>query len=448
MDCTICCETFNASSRKQVTCNHCNLQVCTSCVSTYLLDLINDPDCMACHKPWSLDFLLNNTSSSFVNKKLKKHREDVLFEREKALLPATLPDVEMEKQRRQTKKLISDMQERKDALKRELRELENTIYDLEHQVMTNTYVRHDKGVTNHKCPVDDCRGFLNNKWKCGVCENVICHSCNEIKKEGHECNPDAVETMKLIKKDSKPCPSCGIMISKVVGCDQMWCTECHTTFSWRTGEKVRGTVHNPHYYEWMNQNGNLQRNVGDNPCGGLPGMYVFGNIRKVLPREWFVYRFNPDTLKDDERIIYNNYQFVSKYHRLLSHVEHDEIHRYPNRENNQINTDLRVKFLLNEMSEEDFKKTLQKNEKKKNKQKDILDILTMFLHTGSGIMRDIESSVNENHRQVIECISTHAKILKELKKFTNDAFTKVNKKYSCVVPHIDQELNYIHINLK
>ena len=51
----------------------------------------------------------------------------------------------------------------------------------------------------------------------------------------HTCNPDLVETAKLLAKDTKSCPTCQTKIFKIDGCDQMWCTQCHTAFSWKTG---------------------------------------------------------------------------------------------------------------------------------------------------------------------------------------------------------------------
>jgi dolichol-phosphate mannosyltransferase len=81
----------------------------------------------------------------------------------------------------------------------------------------------------------------------------------------HTCDPGVKETVALIIKESKPCPKCGERISKIDGCDQMWCIDCHTAFSWATGQLVNGVVHNPHYYEFLRQQGNgvAPRNAGD-----------------------------------------------------------------------------------------------------------------------------------------------------------------------------------------
>jgi hypothetical protein len=69
-----------------------------------------------------------------------------------------------------------------------------------------------------KCPMNECRGFLSSRWKCGTCDTNICNKCNEPKTDDHVCNPQNVETMNLLNKDTKPCPKCGTMICKISGC--------------------------------------------------------------------------------------------------------------------------------------------------------------------------------------------------------------------------------------
>ena len=131
-----------------------------------------------------------------------------------------------------------------------------------------------------KCPVDNCNGFLSTQWKCGLCDTKVCSDCLEIKPESktdeHVCNADSVASAKVIKRDTKPCPSCGVRIYKISGCDQMWCVECRVAFSWSTGCKIRGRIHNPHFYEYQQAQGeNAVRNPGDIACCGIPNYYDF-----------------------------------------------------------------------------------------------------------------------------------------------------------------------------
>jgi hypothetical protein len=67
----------------------------------------------------------------------------------------------------------------------------------------------------------------------------------------------------MLKKNTKPCPKCGVRISKIDGCDQMWCVECKTAFSWNTGNIESGKIHNPHYYQFMRERGGMPRDPND-----------------------------------------------------------------------------------------------------------------------------------------------------------------------------------------
>ena len=123
------------------------------------------------------------------------------------------------------------------------------------------------------CPDEGCKGFLSTGYKCNICEKFSCSKCLVVmgtsKDENHVCDEDLVATVEEIKKNSKPCPKGGVSTSKIDGCSQMWCVECHATWDWRTGNLVNGVIHNPHYYEILQKTGIDVRNPGDFVCGGL-----------------------------------------------------------------------------------------------------------------------------------------------------------------------------------
>jgi hypothetical protein len=130
------------------------------------------------------------------------------------------------------------------------------------------------------CPFDDCRGLIDSKkFKCSICSGKICKKCrisisrdnlvekteDKPQKYRHVCKPEDIESVKLIKQDSKVCPKCSTNIFRISGCTQIWCTQCHIAFDWNTGKIETGTIHNPHYIEFIKNRGMTIHD--NNECG-------------------------------------------------------------------------------------------------------------------------------------------------------------------------------------
>jgi hypothetical protein len=299
---------------------------------------------MSCSKSWDRVTLFRILPRAFVLGEFKTHRESILFEREQGLMPATQPEVVMERIRREVFSLRKGfIQEAKDraieagvrriSVPLEVHQLDNYWHDVlvRHGHNHGHLLGQNKKIKVklvRKCPSTNCKGFLNSKWHCELCSKNICKSCNEEKTDGHECDPETVETVKLIRSDTKGCPTCGTLIYRAAGCPQMWCVECHTTFDWNTGEIETGVIHNPHYYEFQRRNGTLQRNPGDIP----------GGCQNHLPDLFAV----------------PNHQPAWQFHRLIGHIRYgDRIARRrqvqdPNKKN-------RIEYMLGTITEEQFR---------------------------------------------------------------------------------------------
>ena len=217
--CNICCGSYNKSTREKVCCSYCDFPACRTCCETYILSE-SIPKCMnpTCAKEWSRKFIRENFTNVFINTKFRGHLETVLFDQEKALLPATQPIVEEKIRKKKVKteigeldKLIQDLQLQRRALESEL--YTQALSSIEKKERTQ-FVR--------QCPSNGCRGFLSSQWKCGICEQWSCPQCHELKGIDkdceHTCDPNSVETAKLLAKDSKPCPKCQCLIFKINGC--------------------------------------------------------------------------------------------------------------------------------------------------------------------------------------------------------------------------------------
>ena len=240
--CNICCEKYNSLTRKSVKCPYCSFEACSICSRTYILNE-KVSTCMdnSCKKEWTRKFLVESFPKSWVNKEWKEMKKEKEVEIEKSLLPAT--------------QLLLKSSKKKETILKE------------------TFHR--------KCSVENCRGYLSSDWKCGLCSSSTCKDCHLEKKEGHICNKELVATISFLEEDTKPCPKCSTPIHKIDGCDQMWCTICHTAFSWRRGT-IETRIHNPHYYEWLRNGGETPRNDGDYECGrNLDNQHLIQSLMKI-----------------------------------------------------------------------------------------------------------------------------------------------------------------------
>jgi hypothetical protein len=169
-----------------------------------------------CNREWTRQFINNEFTAVFRNKKLKKRREEILFDIERSLLPATQPQVEKMIKIENVTTQMKAVQEQIYTLNRQKWNLRGELYRIQNNQPTQRaeFVR--------ACPDSECRGFLSTQWKCGLCEKWSCPDCHEVKghnrEEPHECNPDVLATARLLSNDTKPCPNCRTGIFKIDGC--------------------------------------------------------------------------------------------------------------------------------------------------------------------------------------------------------------------------------------
>jgi hypothetical protein len=213
-NCNICTEKFNKSTRNKIKCEYCDFEACNTCCRKWILSE-SAPRCMnnSCSRTWTRKFISANFPKSFVNHELKQHREDVLLQQEIALLPETQPYVEEIIRKENINHQIYE-------LRKQQMELEHRITQLRNNLYTNKIIERKEFL--RECPDEGCRGFLSTVWKCGLCEKWTCPDCHEVKGLNrdieHVCDPNAVATAQLIKKETKPCPKCRTNIFKIDGC--------------------------------------------------------------------------------------------------------------------------------------------------------------------------------------------------------------------------------------
>ena len=425
--CPICCDKFTVQLRKPVKCQYCEFSACTVCSKKYLTEGLLDAHCMSCRRAWNDEFLDINFTRAFRTGAYKKHREDILLDREVALLPTRQPRVEarvkmgeVEEQMKEVHAALREWELKRQEILKKSNGLSKklTRYSAEAEgrpppawtlAEGEKAGGADRAKFVMKCPDGGCRGFLSTAYKCGTCQLWACPDCLVIKgKEKdseHTCDPGVKETVALIIRESKACPKCGERISKIDGCDQMWCVDCHTAFSWTTGQLVTGVVHNPHYYEFLRQQGGgvAPRNAGDVPCGGVPYYHILQNCIKNLDKA-------TQTL-------------IMSVHRITAEITDYRMAIYQGHFNVDDNGDLGVKYLMKGIEKEDMKAELVKRELKRNKHLAIRAVLEMFVNTSTMMLNNIVS--HPPGEAAVAALNTQKAKIKE----RNDAYTVLRAKF-------------------
>lgn len=531
--CPTCDYKFNQCKRKKVVCGHCQFVTCAWCVKNYILKNSFDPRCMnpPCKHSWNKEFIYQIFPRAVVHGELKTHRENVLYEREKALLPATQSEAKIykfksdsHKQLSYIKKVITKICNQRKLLVREECQLDpcklsncadlqestpeekaevskynmiknmlstrawNSPFYLSHYDNTGIKlipksgelkVKHEKKLQElyvieknlkqkmiilerklqilnipnidpdefdnleevldnrnlfntwlHKrqhgvppaekekskvyirvCPAPECRGYLRENWICELCQTVVCSKCHEIKilkvpqneeekdekdeeKKTHKCVAANVKTAKMIH----PCPKCSVSISRIDGCDHMFCSQCHTIFDWETGE-IGTTSTNPEYHKWLREN-NIKLDASQICANGI--LYSLNReVSKLSP-------------------------LIPKLHVQVLHIYQIELPKY-RRDQIVDNKEYRIKYLVGEITDIEFKRHLQRVEKKREKDREVYQIIETYCLISFMIMRNFTPQTYVIQLEELAKLKTHA----------NDSLKKLCLTYDCVRISLD-----------
>ena len=448
--CEVCLSPFTAVLRKPIPCPSCQKEVCKQCLKQYTLSTTDDPHCPHCKHAYDRMFLQTNLSKLYMNTTYATHRAQILWRREESFLPAT--QIKAERVRRGIKyaeEVIAPIEMYRKELYKQMQEIQAQIgqvageiqwhYQDRARLLAGEPTRAEAGLAarpgaeeeikqrrtfTRKCTFEGCHGWLSSAWKCGLCDNYTCPDCYVIKGKAHDavhtCNKDDLDTAKLIRESSKPCPKCGEAIEKSEGCDMMFCTSCHTPFSWKTLQIIsRGSIHNPHYFEWRNRvgagAGGGAHAAEPLPCGGMPtDNFIFK--KTGYPAD---YALTPDTR-----------EAIGRRFRVTGHIENVVAPDYANHTEVQNTEQYRIKYLLNQMTKEQIESILQRQETTRERHKAIRDVLDTYLVAAAEQFRIVAENTTE---EVALATITN---LDQLRDFINETLRNVHKYYGCTVPII------------
>jgi hypothetical protein len=192
---------------------------------------------MGCRKAWSREVLDSILLTTWINGDYKKHRENILLDREKSRLPAAQLMVGLRKRAKELQPVKAQILTEIKEMEKRIAELRDTYLTVERRIQSlmrgqapEEQTAEKKEEKEHRvfimpCPAADCRGFLSTAYKCGVCDIYVCPDCREVKGADrdtpHTCDENTKATVEKLKKETKPCPECGAGIFKIEGCFRM-----------------------------------------------------------------------------------------------------------------------------------------------------------------------------------------------------------------------------------
>ena len=496
--CPICTEKYTSVIRTKISCGYCPQHACKPCVSRYLLTQVVDAHCMNCRTGWNREFIDTNLTKTFRAGPWRDHKKQLIMNREKASLPVFQKYAAAKKKmnevaplRNEAHALYTEGEAKKFAIHNRIAaypalimkkgadvedlklkhkadaEMISTIHiDIlektinyhrlfaKYQYHSNIYndINGYGGETEKKefimkCVKDGCRGFLSQAYKCELCSTYACKDCLVAKKEkndeAHVCKKDDVESVALIRKETRPCPKCGIRISKIDGCDQMWCTAdgCGTAFSWNSNKIISGVVHNPHYYEWLrrNNNGEAPRPMGEVLCGGVPHyISVFTPLRSLNMNALFPKVFLT----------------ISNIHRSLTDIEQVRLAQYTPVRDALMFKDIHTEYLLNEINEEDWVQRLFTKENAIEKKQQIGLVIQTFFNAGSDLMRSLLVEITNLLKKKVMTVKyilntedmgpiiANLEELNKLRKYINESLIVLGKNIMAAVPTFDESWEF------
>lgn len=409
--CDICCEDFNRTTRREVECLYCGHHACHKCVEKFLVENTIRPKCMSCYAEWNTEFLRTMLSRTFMDKSYRDFQKDVLLSEAESTLGDLQEVARFEDKKEKMEKAIK---EKKDEIRRAKRELDIMTYQY-HRMLDPPVMEliHERNFFM-ACPDGSCRGRLSTGYKCGLCEQSFCSKCHGKKHADHACIPDEVETIRVLKENTRNCPKCKMGIYKVSGCDQMWCTSCHTCFSWKSGNILNGPVHNPHFFEFARRQGGAGRQLGDIPCGGFPTVHQVAHRIRNDP----VVMANAESLK------------VYEILRLANHITDVTMVRAYHKFNDRprLHQQYGVQFLRGLIDRLDFRDRLYKATRQEEKYRRYYQVMEALTH-----------NIAEAFRAYIAGASSHEELLSSSANFflwTNQAIDEMNKQFHTKLVHV------------
>ena len=367
--------------------------------------------------------MVQNLTQKFCNTTYRRHRSNLLYEQKKCLLPRISNILsyhdDLEKLKSEEQKILSLYRKKL----KEIRKTESHIRNLKDAFFANRVESEveenfsNRQSQNRPCITEGCLGFLDGKGYCPICKKTTCLSCNVDKTnvENHECREEDKAQWVEIRNSTKPCPSCRVRIFKISGCDQMWCVQCNTAFSWSRGTIERGAVHNPHYFDWLFEGGPQQVRLRDADYCNDTELPPEANLSHKMYEEFKENQLqNPSVgnTAENANLLWSQFKRSSKkrwvfdVYRVIRHIQLVEI---PNLQQNEYHYRQGLyDYLVSVLKQKDCRKQIEQYDYKRQCNHEMAEILTAFVRQCIYV---VNAYMRSDSMKVVD-------IFRELKQYT------------------------------
>jgi hypothetical protein len=300
--CYICLKETNKKT-VLLTCQSCRKYACDSCYKRYFLEYTTTK-CMfpECQQLFDMDFLILFFKKDFIkefNKKLLKdsfEKELLKIKNDTNIIHELKKNFDLKQEQKNIKMIIKTKLNDLDInplLYKEFKKLRKNLtvrlicihYPKKFNLPNTTYMnellmlekefefkKNLKSVFNIESfsyRICECKGVLienenHNQFICKNCFLIVCKFCEmNITDDNHICTEENIDSIELLKKETRNCPNCSLKISKIDGCDHMWCFNCHCFFDWKTMKILKGKISNPDYYLYLREYKTEKENIVD-----------------------------------------------------------------------------------------------------------------------------------------------------------------------------------------
>jgi hypothetical protein len=120
--------------------------------------------------------------------------------------------------------------------------------------------------------------------------------------------------------------------------------------------------------------------------------------------------------------------------RCLHDIQNVRLPRFPLRQPANMNQELDIRYLMNQLTEEQWGAELEKKETKFERNKEIGLILQTLIHVGAEKLTAIQNETRQSIRRVL--IESAIKEMNDVRQFTNTSLIQKGKQMGIVVPYI------------